>query len=65
MDMNPRPQSDDQLQRHLIARIGMLKIAGVVTWIILFALVLTSVIRSEKINATPNSQLHHTAKTQQ
>ena len=44
----------------------MFKIIGVVTWIILFALVMTSVIRSEKINATPHSagQLHHSAKTQ-
>jgi hypothetical protein len=63
--MNSRTRSDYQLQRHLLQRIGMLKIAGVVTWIALFALVLTSVIRSEKINATPHSvgQLHHTGKT--
>jgi hypothetical protein len=64
--MNPRPRPDKQLQSHLMARLGMLKIAGIATWIILFALVLTSVIRSEKINATPHSvgQLHHTGKTQ-
>lgn len=44
----------------------MFKIVGVVIWISLFAIVMTSVVRSEKINATPHSaaQLHHTAKTQ-
>jgi len=44
----------------------MFKIVGVVTWIILFALVMTSVIRSEKINAAPHAvgQLHHAAKAQ-
>lgn len=43
----------------------MFKIVGVVTWIILFALVMTSVIRSEKISATPHAgQLHHAARTQ-
>jgi len=62
--MNPRPRPDDQLQSQLVARLGMLKIAGVLTWIILFVLVLTSVIRSEKISATPSSQLHHGGKTQ-
>lgn len=64
--MNPRPRADVQLQRHLLARAGMLKIAGIVSWIVLFALVLTSVIRSEKISATPHSlaQLHHNGKTQ-
>jgi hypothetical protein len=44
----------------------MFKIVGVVIWISLFAIVLTSVVRSEKINATPHSagQLHHSGKTQ-
>ena len=44
----------------------MFKIGGVVIWLALFAMVLSSVIRSEKINATPHSvgQLHHTGKTQ-
>ena len=43
----------------------MFKIGGVVIWITLFAMVLSSIIRSEKINATPHSvgQLHHTGKT--
>ena len=42
----------------------MFKIGGVVIWLALFAMVLSSVIRSEKINATPHSvgQLHHTGK---
>jgi hypothetical protein len=37
-----------------------------VTWIILFAMVMTSIIRSEKVNAASRSvgQLHHAAKTQ-
>jgi uncharacterized membrane protein YagU involved in acid resistance len=45
----------------------MFKIVGVVIWITLLAGVLSSVIRNEKINATPHSvgQLHHTGKTQQ
>ena len=49
-----------------MARPGIFKIVGVVIWITLFAMVLSSVIRSEKINATPHSagQLHHTGKTQ-
>ena len=44
----------------------MFKIGGVVIWLALFAMVLSGVIRSEKINATPRSvgQLHHTDKTQ-
>jgi hypothetical protein len=43
----------------------MFKIVGVVIWVSLFAIVMTSVVRSEKINATPHSgQLHHTAKAQ-
>jgi hypothetical protein len=44
----------------------MFKIVGVVIWITLLAVVLSSVIRNEKINATPHSvgQLHHTDKTQ-
>ena len=44
----------------------MFKIVGVVIWLILFALVMTSVIRSEKINATPHGvgQLHRAAKAQ-
>jgi hypothetical protein len=42
----------------------MFKVAGAVIWVALFALVLTSVIRSEKLNATPHSagQLHHAAR---
>jgi hypothetical protein len=42
----------------------MFKIGAVVIWIALFAMVLSSVIRSEKINATahPVAQLHHTGK---
>ena len=42
----------------------MLKIVGAVIWIVVFAMVLRSVFRSEKINAAPQSvgQLHHTAK---
>jgi len=42
----------------------MFKLAGVVIWITLFAVVLNSVIRSEKIDATAHSvaQLH--GKTQ-
>jgi hypothetical protein len=62
---NPRPRSDDELQRRLTARRGMFKIGGVVIWITLFAMVLSSIIRSEKINATPHSvgQLHHAGKT--
>jgi hypothetical protein len=44
----------------------MFKIVGAVIWVTLFAAVLTSVIRSEKINATPHAagQLHHMAKVQ-
>jgi len=44
----------------------MFKTVGVVIWVTLFAAVLSSVFRSEKINATPHSvgQLHHTGKTQ-
>jgi hypothetical protein len=44
----------------------MFKIFGVVIWISLFSLVMTSIVRSEKISATPHAggQLHHTAKTQ-
>jgi hypothetical protein len=63
---NPRPRPYDQLERHQTARHFMFKIVGVVIWISLFAIVMTSVVRSEKINATPHSagQLHHTAKTQ-
>ena len=40
----------------------MFKIVGGVIWIALFALVLTSVIKSEKINAAPHppGQVHHT-----
>jgi hypothetical protein len=42
----------------------MFKIAGAVIWVTLFAMVLTSVIRSEKINATPHAaaQVHHVAR---
>jgi hypothetical protein len=48
-----------------LARRRMFKICGVAIWITLFAVVLTSVIRGEKINATPHAgQLHHTGKTQ-
>jgi hypothetical protein len=62
---NPRPRPYDQLERHLTARHSMFKIVGVVIWVSLFAIVMTSVVRSEKINATPHSgQLHHTAKAQ-
>jgi hypothetical protein len=45
----------------------MFKIGGGVIWVALFAMVMTSVIRSENINATPHSvgQLHHTGKAQQ
>lgn len=43
----------------------MFKIVGIVIWATLLAMVLTSVARSEKINATPHTvgHLHHTAKT--
>jgi hypothetical protein len=43
---------------------GMFKIGAVVIWIALFAMVLSSVIRSEKVDATAHSvaQLH--SKTQ-
>jgi hypothetical protein len=42
----------------------MFKIGAVVLWIALFAMVLSSVIRSEKINANAHSvaQPHHTGK---
>jgi hypothetical protein len=45
-----------------MARHGMFKIVGVVIWIAAFAMVLSSIIMSEKTNATPHSvgQLHHT-----
>jgi hypothetical protein len=64
--LNPRPRSDDQSQRQPMARHGMFKIGGVVIWIALLAIVLSSVIRSERIDATAHSvaQLHHSAKTQ-
>jgi hypothetical protein len=54
-------------QRQPMARHGMFKIGAVVIWIALFALVLSSVFRSEKIDATAHSvaQLHHTGKAQQ
>jgi hypothetical protein len=44
----------------------MFKIGGVVIWIALLAMVMSSVIRSETVNATPHSvgQLHHTGKAQ-
>jgi hypothetical protein len=44
----------------------MFKVVGAVVWVTLFAAVLTSVIRSEKINATPHAgaPLHHIAKVQ-
>ena len=44
----------------------MFKIVGGVIWITLFAIVLSSVIGSEKINAAPQSvgQLHHNSKAQ-
>jgi len=44
----------------------MFKIGGVVIWIALLAIVLSSVIRSERIDAAAHSvaQLHHSAKTQ-
>jgi hypothetical protein len=42
----------------------MFKIGAVVIWVSLFAMVLSSVIRSEKIHANAHSvaQLHHTGK---
>jgi hypothetical protein len=44
----------------------MFKIVGGVIWLALFAMVLSSVFRSEKINAAPESagQLHHAGKLQ-
>jgi hypothetical protein len=44
----------------------MFKIGGGVVWIALLAMVMTNVIRSEKINPTPYSagQLHHAGKAQ-
>ncbi|SHN84109.1 hypothetical protein SAMN05444170_5782 [Bradyrhizobium erythrophlei] len=44
----------------------MFKIVGAVIWIVVFAMVLSSVFSSEKINAAPQSvgQLHHTGKLQ-
>jgi hypothetical protein len=44
----------------------MFKIGGIVIWIALLAMVMTSVIRSEKVNAAPHSvgQLHHAGKAQ-
>jgi hypothetical protein len=44
----------------------MFKIAGVVIWVTPFAVVLSSVIRTEKTNATPQSarQVHYAGKMQ-
>jgi hypothetical protein len=49
-----------------LTRCGMFKIGGIVIWIALLAMVMTSVIRSEKVNAAPHSvgQLHHAGKAQ-
>jgi hypothetical protein len=65
--LNPRQRSDGQSQRQPIARHGMFKSGALVIWIALFAVVLSSVIRSEKIGAAGNSvaQLHHIGKSQQ
>jgi hypothetical protein len=43
----------------------MFKVGGGVIWVALLAMVMTSVIKSEKINATPHSVgHHHVVKTQ-
>ena len=64
--LNPRSGSDDHITKTSDGRGAvMFKIVGAVIWIVVFAMVLSSVFRSEKINAAPQSvgQLHHTAKT--
>jgi hypothetical protein len=45
----------------------MFKILGGIIWVALFVTVMTSVVRSEKISATPRGagQLHHGVTTHQ
>jgi hypothetical protein len=65
--LNPRSGSDDHITKASDGRGAvMFKIVGAVIWIVVFAMVLSSVFRSEKINAAPESagQLHHAGKLQ-